>query len=204
MRFGTYIVFLSAFMFGTFLSRAAIILAAKYGIMDQPNPIVPQHTAPTARLGGAAIAAASLCSLVLYKLLVPAAVLAQSDRLESLPPLVSGATLFLLVGLVDDLTELAPASKFALQALAAVGAGFMGLVYPWTGVRLIDFVSSCFWILVLVNAVNLIDVCDGLVGGLALIVSIFFACFGPGNHLLPGALAGACAGFLIFNPGFPI
>jgi UDP-N-acetylmuramyl pentapeptide phosphotransferase/UDP-N-acetylglucosamine-1-phosphate transferase len=91
--------------------------------------------------------------------------------------------------LIDDLTKLTPASKFALQALAAVGAGFMGLVYPWTGVRMIDFALSCLWILVLVNAVNLIDVCDGLVGGLALIVSIFFSCFGPGNHLLPSALA---------------
>jgi UDP-N-acetylmuramyl pentapeptide phosphotransferase/UDP-N-acetylglucosamine-1-phosphate transferase len=82
--FAQLIVFFSAFMFGAFFSRAAIILAVKCGIIDQPNPIVPQHTAPTAKLGGVAIAAASLCSIALCKLLAPAAVLTQSGSLEAL------------------------------------------------------------------------------------------------------------------------
>jgi UDP-GlcNAc:undecaprenyl-phosphate GlcNAc-1-phosphate transferase len=63
---------------------------------------------------------------------------------------------------------------------------------------------SLFWMLGMQNTVNLLDGVDGLAAGVVMIVAItlVFAAAGtqdPGVVQLAAALAGACAGFLLFN-----
>jgi UDP-GlcNAc:undecaprenyl-phosphate GlcNAc-1-phosphate transferase len=60
------------------------------------------------------------------------------------------------------------------------------------------------WVVGITNAMNLLDNMDGLSGGIAMIAAVFFTLLAAmsGQYLvgaLAAALAGACAGFLIYN-----
>jgi UDP-GlcNAc:undecaprenyl-phosphate GlcNAc-1-phosphate transferase len=180
---------------GTALVRR---LALHLGIVSQPNPIVAQHTRPVAYLGGLGVAAAAGFAYALARaanVLSPA--LSQAPAGEH--ALIAGGFFFLLLGVVDDLWPFRPAVKFVLQTVAATAAVGLGLGYPWTGWVLLDVSLTVLWIVTLVNAVNFIDVCDGLVGGLAVLLFLFLAHGTSASPALPLALAGAAAGFLVFN-----
>jgi UDP-N-acetylmuramyl pentapeptide phosphotransferase/UDP-N-acetylglucosamine-1-phosphate transferase len=61
------------------------------------------------------------------------------------------------------------------------------------------FVTGVFWIVVLSNAFNFMDGIDGFIGGVTLVNILFLAALaGEAGVFLP-ALAGATAGFLIWN-----
>ena len=59
--------------------------------------------------------------------------------------------------------------------------------------------GAFLWILILVNAVNLTDICDGLVSGLAAIAFLTLAAIDPSHAEAAVLAAGACAGFLVLN-----
>jgi UDP-GlcNAc:undecaprenyl-phosphate GlcNAc-1-phosphate transferase len=76
--------------------------------------------------------------------------------------------LFFSVGLLDDLRELKPAPKFALQGVAALAAAWM-LVPP-------AYLALAALLLVfLVNACNYLDNMDGLLPGIALAQAVALA-----------------------------
>lgn len=72
---------------------------------------------------------------------------------------------FFAVGLADDLKEMRPPAKFALQAVVALAAA--SLLLPWTYVA---FGALLF--LFLVNACNYMDNMDGLLPGIALVQAV--------------------------------
>lgn len=174
----------------TWLARR---LAPGLGLIDRPNPIVPQHTRPVARLGGAGVAAGAAAALGLGWWL---GLVTEAEPLTG-PALV--ALLFLLLGLLDDWKRLAPAPKLALQAAAAAASLAAGLAAPITGVPFADAALSVLLLLTVVNAFNLTDVCDGLLAGLAAISLSALAVLAPGQAPLALAAGGACLGFLAFN-----
>ena len=185
-----FLAFLSGVVF-TWLSRA---LALRIGFVSHPNPIVPQHTKPIAYLGGAGIVAGGAAVIVLLGYL---------GHLEStcwtIVRLGGCAFLYLLLGLVDDLVRLAPLPKFLVQAGLAVIAVLAATAYSFTGLWLIDMGLSTLVVLILVNAFNLIDVCDGLLAGLSVIVFVALSRTNPQFSLVALVVAGSCAGFLVFN-----
>jgi UDP-GlcNAc:undecaprenyl-phosphate GlcNAc-1-phosphate transferase len=167
--------------------------------MNYPNGIVPQHKTAVAYLGGFGVALGAFASFGLFQILT---VLGRvpGDRLRQFPwALTMGSALFLLLGLYDDLVVLRPAPKFALQILAACAAMFAGVTPRLTGIAILDVALSCAWIVVVVNAVNVTDVCDGLVAGLSLLAFLFLSFLGPEHRFVDIILAGACLGFLVFN-----
>src|SRR5215831_8781886 len=169
---------------GTWLMRG---LARRARIVAKPNPIVPQHRAPIAYLGGVGIAIGFAATM----LVVPDA------RVWAFVIPASG---YLLLGLWDDLSPFRPFGKLILQlALAGLAAwlarGYLG---P-TGVNTFDALLRVGWIVLLVNAVNVTDVCDGLAGGIAAIALAFLGAWSPAVRPLAWGLAAACAGFLVFN-----
>ena len=164
---------------------AARALSLRSGLVSQPGPLVPAHTHPVPYLGGPAIAAGSLVAVVLIG--------------GGATALVAGGLAFLLVGLLDDFRPLAPGGKVLLQAAAAVVPISMGLALPVSGLGAVDSLAGVLWILVVVNAVNVTDVCDGLVPGLAAIALVALAFLDPTPRPLCIAAAGACLGFLLFN-----
>jgi UDP-GlcNAc:undecaprenyl-phosphate GlcNAc-1-phosphate transferase len=114
---------------------------------------------------------------------------------------VAGTSFFL--GLVDDVRHLAPPAKLAGQVL--ICAVFMGGAGPGPfRSPTIDGAIGAFWIVGLMNAFNFLDNMDGILSGVSLAVIAGFAAvaWAAGGTEIVGwllPLAGALAGFLVFN-----
>ena len=109
-RLGMLILIASAA--GILFALACRQLAFCTGVLNYPNPIVPQHVEPVPYLGGVAIALAAALSFGaawLCPSLSPSYVVVP-------PPFVwLGGLAFLLLGLVDDVSPFSPFPKLALQ-----------------------------------------------------------------------------------------
>jgi UDP-N-acetylmuramyl pentapeptide phosphotransferase/UDP-N-acetylglucosamine-1-phosphate transferase len=174
------------------VSGALVPLLAGFAVgrnlLDVPN-LRSSHEVPTPRLGGVAI---MLGTWVGFALLRP----------EGAWPLLVAATLIGAVGLADDLSNLHFGTKAAAQALVAAG---LVLLYPppvisdapgaWT---IAAFAVGVVWIVALSNAFNFMDGIDGFIGGVALVNVFFLGALAQEEAFMP-ALAGATAGFLIWN-----
>ncbi|HYE77879.1 MAG TPA: MraY family glycosyltransferase [bacterium] len=193
---------------GTWLAR---FVALRIGFVNHPNPIIPDHRTAVAYGGGFGILFGALVALALA-LPFTAEVLGGADgatRIGVTPPsILVGAILFATLGLTDDLHSYVSHYKFILQGIAAlvtmiIGAfdPYAGLVHPLTGVLILDAMFSGLWILAVVNALNFVDVCDGLaatVAGLTLLLWGLVPGFSP-YPAVALAFAGACFGFLVWN-----
>ena len=168
-------------------------VALRFGVTDNPNQRKLQ-THPVPLLGGAAIYLSFLLVLILY-----------GDRayVNQVVGIFVGATLISLMGIVDDRWGLGSYVKLLGQLLAA---GI--LVYSGVQVRIfrswLDIAITVFWVIGITNAFNLLDNMDGLAGGIAMISAIFFTLLASMSDqylvgALAAALAGACAGFLVYN-----
>ena len=174
------IAFLLSFISSLLFTPFSIFLAKRFRLIAYPAPR-GWHQKPTPLLGGAALWGSFLAGC----LLTP-------HPLPQWRPLLMGATLSCLIGIGDDLLHLKPPIKF-LGQLAVVW-----IVMPHHPV------ASLLFVLIMMNSLNLLDNIDGLAGGVAAIISLGLACFGflyrQPEIISPSlALAGATAGFLIYN-----
>src|SRR5262249_813344 len=123
---------------------------------------------------------------------------------ETLGLLLSGS-IALMVGLVDDFGAMDPLQKLLGQTLAALvlikSGSYSKLAFLpiWVAIPL-----TVFWILAVTNAMNIIDILDGLAAGVSAIaaLSIAIANFMAGRNavaFLSLVLAGAILGFLRHN-----
>lgn len=184
--------------------------ARSRGLAAAPFAAHHGHRNPTPRIGGIAI----FCTfLLIYGLYLFTGVFGlwhrptNSDVLKLLAP---GAMLF-LVGLVDDLKGLRAWTKLGFQILGGACLYFSGIrfCYEWHGVgswgnNAFCFAVTIFWVVLVCNAINLIDGLDGLAAGSVLfsLVTIFTVAIASGRSGVATATvvtAGALAGFLIFN-----
>jgi UDP-GlcNAc:undecaprenyl-phosphate GlcNAc-1-phosphate transferase len=178
------------------LTGACREVAIRIGLLAYPNPIVAQHVTPVPYLGGAAVALAALTTVGLARWYPP---LHPSQAMPS-SLLVVGSFAFLVLGLVDDVRPLPAFRKLGLQTALAFTL-LLGL-HPATrdGVSgLLWAVVGTLWVVTVTNAVNVTDVCDGLVASLACIALAAIALTHPGDALWATALLGSCAGFLVLN-----
>src|SRR5690348_7871588 len=115
------------------------------------------HRRPVALFGGVGIALVFLVCSVLFGVA------------RQLPVLVGVAALIFLVGFVDDVLRLKPATKLVAQIALASTLLFFDYRLHWLGSVTLDFFLTIFWIVGLTNAFNLIDNMDGLCGGVAIV-----------------------------------
>lgn len=191
----------------------AIKLAHKLGIIDNPKQDDRRvHKAPTPRVGGIAMVAGVMLSVLLFYILSFFIDINIDNRLIGY---VLGAAVIFIMGFVDDLKSLKPLYKFLLQLIAGMiiyvfGISIVGVKIPFIYPQMIDFGIWAFpitlmWVLGITNAVNLIDGLDGLAAGISSIASvsllIIFAIVGaPAEALIITiALVGATVGFLPYN-----
>jgi UDP-GlcNAc:undecaprenyl-phosphate GlcNAc-1-phosphate transferase len=174
------------------VSRSARAL----GILDMPASR-KVHSAPTPLLGGLAIYVA-----------FAAAILANSILDRQVVAILLGATLLVLVGVLDDILEVPAAVKMLAQLVATgivIGSGVVLTLFPqsWMG-NLIDIVLTVLWLLGITNAMNFFDGMDGLATGLSIITASFLGLFAlltyqPFLGWFAAAMVGSCLGFLPFN-----
>jgi len=199
------VVFGSALVAALVLTPAARALALRVGAVTRPIPN-RWHKRPTPLFGGVAILGASAVGLVAATWLVGDGWALRVETATARPALgiaVSSFVMF-LAGLVDDVVQLRPPTKFLLQLLAGATLLSLGAVLPVTPWYVANVVATLFWFVALTNAFNLLDGLDGVAAGVGAIASFFlglaFAQRGAWVHAaVAWSLAGATLGFLRYN-----
>jgi UDP-GlcNAc:undecaprenyl-phosphate GlcNAc-1-phosphate transferase len=174
-------------------------IALRTQFVDTPTGQLKKHTAPVPYLGGLALYFAFLFSVLGVVILAPPP---DSSKLLAL---LAGGTVVALLGLVDDLFTLGPYLKFAVQIVAAVLLYFFGVRLEFLPYHpILQFLLTVFWVTLATNALNLVDIMDGLSGGLALVACAGFVLVPLSGDqayvpLAAAALGGAVIGFLPYN-----
>ena len=207
------LILVVSFLASLISTRFAINLGKRLGILDRPNPR-KVHSRPIPRTGGTAILIGFMLGALVSYLLLRAQESPQELPLKGFLWLILSS---FLLGFLDDKFDLNPWLKLLGQTLIASVSWILGLkvqfltnFLPWFKGEfiflspLLSFLFTTFWIIGLMNAMNLIDGLDGLLSGVTLIISLImgFIAILMGRDLLGGfalALCGASAGFLVYN-----
>jgi UDP-GlcNAc:undecaprenyl-phosphate GlcNAc-1-phosphate transferase len=175
----------------TFTTQGCRRLATRTGFVAAPNPIVAAHTRAVPYLGGLAILGAAVPICVV-------AGLAASTGYSGLPAsLLLFAGCMLALGTIDDFHPLEPAGKFLAQVAICVA-----FIFASEGIHPVDAIGKLAFLLVLVNAFNLIDVMDGLLIVVSLVSIAGLAMGGllaASDGLGAGVLAAALIVAFAFN-----
>ena len=194
---------------------AARYISCRFDITSQPGGR-RQESLAMPKLGGLAIFAGFLIAIALAQLLpVPRFDPYEIIRLAGL--IIGGIVIFAL-GIIDDIWGLNYFQAFLGQILsAAIAIVFQIFIEffnnPFTGLQtdpwppLVTVALTMFWLILMMNTVNLLDGSDGLAAGLAVIAGMVLFLnsafrLEPAQtsvSLLPLALAGASLGFLVHN-----
>ena len=210
-----FVVFTSAFVLAVVLTPVSQHLAARWNIVDRPRGR-HQHGRVTPKLGGLALYAAFTAAVLVAQVMpVP-----RFDNWEwvRLTGLLLGGLFIFTFGLLDDIFDFGPLPQYIAQLTAAAIAVFFRIFIetlnnPFTGQQtdpwpfVVTVTLSLFWLGLMMNTVNWLDGVDGLAAGVAfvaalvLFVNAVFRLDPPQASvgLLPLALMGATAGFLLFN-----
>ena len=211
------IAFMLAFITTFVITPYTIKLARKVGAVDTPKDERRINTTTMPRLGGLAVIAGFIVSIV-YLLIIlnmeKSINLFEDNMHIKLIGFLIGGLIIGVVCFIDDLKDLPPPVKLAAQIIAAVVVVCFGLRIENVNIPFFSNVGlpnafsvilTIGWIIGVTNAINLIDGLDGLSSGIALIscisMLIIFALNGSPiiAILLITALAGALSGFLPFN-----
>lgn len=182
-------------------------LALRFRLVDLPSDR-RLHSTPIPRLGGIAVFAAFHAACLLGYALTEGTTISSSIDVSWWRAFALGSLGLLILGIVDDVKGLSWSAKLLGQVAIGVGVFVCGLqMSRIQGIELplvINLIATVGWLLVFINAFNLIDGLDGLAGGLACIAAagLAGAAFlrgAPGDALVFLALLGACLGFLRYN-----
>ncbi len=199
------------------LTPMSRVLAFRVGAIAAPSAR-KVHESPTPSLGGLAMLGGIGAGLL------AAWTMGSFDAVfrsfTDIAGVVVAALIIFMVGVADDIREVSAPAKVAGIVLAGVVLALAGVSVLWFRVPFTGFVQlsadlsvvvTVAWLLLMANAVNLIDGLDGLAGGIVAIASGTFFVYAlqlSNDGLLfdsnPGALlavltAGACIGFLPLN-----
>src|SRR5215475_12058580 len=192
IRYGA--AFILSVIFSLYWTPVIRKAALQLGIVDRPDGLLKKHDEAVPYLGGIAVFMAFLLTVGVFT----------DFGQETLGLLLSGS-IALMVGLIDDFGAMNPVQKILGQTLAALVLIKSGIYIKlsflpiWVAIPL-----TVFWILAVTNALNVIDILDGLAAGVSAIaaVSIAIANFMAGRNgvaFLCVVLVGSILGFLRHN-----
>jgi len=194
-----WIAFAATFALSLGLTPLFRKIALRSRFMDSPQGQLKKHTAPVPYLGGLAIFFSFLMGVV------AALVLAPPPQAARILAILAGGTIMALLGLTDDLFPLSPKWKFLFQVLAAALLVVLGVRLEFLPSQpVLGILFTILWVVAVTNALNLIDIMDGLAGGVAVIACLgflFVPVLGEQTYvpLAAAALGGAVLGFLPYN-----
>jgi UDP-GlcNAc:undecaprenyl-phosphate GlcNAc-1-phosphate transferase len=182
------------------------LLSFKIGAVDRPGERrINTKTMPTA--GGLSIFLSfSFAMLWEFRRMIP---------FEYVGPMLLGAAIVVVTGLLDDIFELSPLQKLCGLTIAALEIYFVAGIkistvsIPYIGVFDLGWLGlpmTILWILAITNAVNLIDGLDGLASGVSIIslttigiISYFFLPDSVAVSMVIFTLVAAIIGFFPYN-----
>ena len=199
--------FLIAVAVALAITPLVMLLAKKTGAIDAPDPR-KVHKKPIPRIGGIGIYIAfmvSFLTLVDFNQL-------PMETADGIIGLLAGGTIVVLVGIIDDYTNLPAKVKLLGQIAAACAVVAFDVridfvTDPFGDYLYLEYFAipvTIFWLVGLTNTVNLIDGLDGLAAGVATLASVTIMLVALQDELalvavFTSALAGAATGFLFFN-----
>ncbi len=195
-------------------------LATRFGFVVEPDER-RVHLRTTPLGGGAAMFIAFLLAMGVAGFLpsLRSVFVGSSEPLG----LVLGAAVIFGVGTIDDYRDMSAPAKMAGQVLAAMVLVYMGVTMFQFKIPFVGFLVlspqvtpllTALWVVVITNAVNLIDGLDGLAAGVVAIAAGALAVYGlrlvdlgvlPADNIGPLVAVitcGVCLGFLPHN--FPV
>lgn len=197
-----YLILLVTFICCVILVPFAKVVAKHIGAIDMPNER-KVHKKPMPRLGGLAI---YLTFLIGYMLFAPIN--------EQMISILIGGFIIIILGICDDIKPIRARYKFLVQIVAASIVVFYGNIYlpniSALGLSLTfgkwGYPLAIFFILAIINAINLIDGLDGLATGtsalffvtITIIAVLLDRIYGL-DVILCVIMLGACLGFLMYN-----
>ena len=219
---GFFVALLIAYLVTPLVQSRAI----KLGLLDKPSKR-KLHEKPVPRLGGVSI----FVSLFLTTLFFVSIYWMYKNNMAdtfNLLGIFAGGTIIFFLGLFDDIEPVPAKLKLLIQIFAASVTWFLGIRILYlanplyhadyyffklsVGDQIIHFspvvsyLLTLAWIVIITNAVNLVDGMDGLATGVSLIsavaiwaVSVDYRINQPAGALMAATLAGALLGFLRWN-----
>jgi len=194
-----------AFIAGAAATLLYVHVAPLLELVDHPGGR-KSHAKPVPLVGGLAVFTALLATAVVVGVFTNAGFF------------LLGVSIVIAVGLWDDVAEISPRVKFAIQIVASSlmiwGAGVVlasvGDLLGWRPIGLWFFAAplTIFAIVGVVNSINMMDGLDGLGGSIALVAFAWYAAVAYVSGLdvqykMALIFCGAIAGFLPFNLRFP-
>lgn len=200
------LVLIAVALISLVLTRLMIRWGPRLGLIDEPDAR-RIHTRAIPRAGGLAVYLAMLTGFTV--LAVTGLAFRESLGLPWLLHFVVGSLLLVGVGILDDRGGISAWLKLGAQVTAAfilvLGAphGFgniYGIEVPW----LVDVGVHVAWVVLLINAFNLIDGMDGLCAGLGSIALLIMAGLSAAmgkwtDALIISVVVAALLGFLRYN-----
>ena len=188
----------TAFGLSFSLTPLAGFLARRLRILDRPDAR-KLHAQATPLLGGAAVFAGFITSLLANAILAP-----------ELLALLSAAMVLFVTGVFDDWREVPAGLKLLIQLVCTAMVMLAGIVLrvlpaEWGVWGLIgNLLLTGLWIIGITNAMNFFDGMDGLAAGLGAIIAFFlgmvaFQTDQPFLGWISLAVLGSCLGFLPYN-----
>ncbi len=176
----------------------SIRLSMRWKVLDYPDGGRKTQSTPVPKLGG--IAVALVMTLIVSVGFVATGRLGLGLALQVLVPALAAAA----IGFLDDRNDLNPYLRLLSLAVVGALAWFLGSRIELTGVAALDMAMTVLWVVVLVNAVNLLDNADGLAAStvfvMAAAASTIAALFGQALVSLLGVtLMGVAIGYLRHN-----
>ena len=214
------IAFLLAFITAFMMTPYSIKIAKKVGAVDVPKDERRVHLKAMPKLGGIAVIAGFIVSLV-YLLITLSIedpnklnLFGEEQYFNKMIGIFLGILILGITCFVDDTKDIKPFTKLLGQLLSAGVVVAFGLRIgdfniPFVQSELINEIFSIVltigWIVGITNAINLMDGLDGLSSGISLISCISLLMIFALNEspliavLMITALAGALTGFIPYN-----
>ena len=195
--------FIASFLIVILLHPQLVKLALRKDIVDKPNARRLNRT-PIPVLGGIGVFVAFIIGIFIcaatFSITLPVVCL-------------TAMATMLAVGLMDDIKDLKPKTKFIIQACIIAIIIFVcdmkidnlhGILGIYTLPDYISIPLTLFACVGLINSINLIDGIDGLSSGYAIAASIMFFIFGQvqgniTNIIISASLIGALIPFFTYN-----
>lgn len=209
----TYIIiaFTISLTFSLICTPLIVKLCNTYGIFDQPNARkVHKYSIP--RLGGTLFMPSLGLGVIVTLLLMYQGIDNDFQIRFSNVMMIIGTIMIYIIGVFDDVRGMKATHKFIIQTIAALLFplcnlmisnlhGLFGIheISPW-----VSYPLTVFIILLIVNAINLIDGIDGLASGLAFLILgsyayLYYDLEAYLFSLISISLAGATLAFFFFN-----
>lgn len=197
------VVLITSFVVSLFSIPIIINIARVKNFLDKPNGRT-SHFVNTPTLGGVALYAALLLSLLLF---------GTNHKDYGLPYIIASVTIIFFIGIKDDIYFITFKKKLIGQLTVVSILIFLGDIrfssfYGFLGIYELPYVVSIlvstFIFIVIINCINLVDGIDGLASGLSILFSgIFIYAFYTtntlGHLLIATSLLGSLIPFFIYN-----